>query len=596
MKGTVVATWMNTNRKLFGNSVVNDAMDYVGWGSEKIFSPLENVDDQEIKEFMQYFAEKVNLEVGELWKQIGHDNIISFSHDYPAFFMNDNVYSFLKSLFDIHIVMTKRFAGAKPPIVSIEPISSREAYFNYKSERGMFDYFVGMLEGTCIYYKEDVKIEEITKTTTELKVKLTFDKDIYYKKKYYLNRVFSFGFIKNFGVKVGLASGLISMLGMIPLLGLQHGLIAGGICAVVSTITTLAMTRPVKSLKEELERVINHQYCVDGTIKTNDFFEDIFQLLMQEKKNIQADFVGFKGVTDEMNTFLEKINRISDSMNHTSDGISGVVEQVAEGAVTQAQNTDDAVQSLHANIKELRAIVECENNNKHQLETAIENINTSHENVNNASSNINHSLEQFNEIKIKGASLETKANDINNIVLIVSEIAGQTNLLALNASIEAARAGEQGRGFTVVAESIRKLAEQSKEAVEKINTNLKLFVSEIKSLVESIEVQYGVLENGTDNLELVRKISFEANESIKKVSTSMIDTINKLNVEADSMNYVYDSIESLAVIAQENSASSQEVSANVTTYTNEIKKLIDNITDFKSITENFTNDLNRYKI
>ena len=76
----------------------------------------------------------------------------------------------------------------------------------------------------------------------------------------------------------------------------------------------------------------------------------------------------------------------------------------------------------------------------------------------------------------------------------------------------------------------------------------------------------------------------------------MIDTINKLNVEADSMNYVYDSIESLAVIAQENSASSQEVSANVTTYTNEIKKLIDNITDFKSITENFTNDLNRYKI
>ena len=595
MKGTVVATWMRTNRKLFGNSIVNDAMDYVGWGSEKIFTPLENVDDGEIKNYMQYLAQKVGIEVGELWKKIGHDNIISFSQDYPAFFMHDNLYSFLKSMFDIHIVMTKRFTGAKPPVVDLEPISAREALFKYKSERGMFDYFRGMLEGTCIFFKEDVKIEELSKTDTELTVKLTFDKNIYYNKKYLFNRVFSLGFIRNFGVKVGLFNALLSAAG-IPFLGLKDGLIATAICGVASFISVSILSRPVKTLKEELERNINHQYCVDGAVKTNDFFEDIFMMMKQEKSNIQADFVGFKGVTDEMNTFLEKINTISDSMNHTSDGISGVVEQVAEGAVTQAQNTDDAVQSLHANINELKNIVHSENNNKLQLETAIENINTSYENVNNASGNINYSLEKFNEIKVKGANLEAKANDINNIVLIVSEIAGQTNLLALNASIEAARAGEQGRGFSVVAESIRKLAEQSKEAVEKINTNLELFVSEIKSLVENIETQYAVLEDGTENLELVRKISYEANEAIKKVASSMIGTISKLNVEAESMNNVYDSIESLAVIAQENSASSEEVSANVTTYTNEIKKLIDNIAEFKSITENFTNDLNRYRI
>lgn len=49
MKGTVVATWMRTNRKLFGDSRVDEAMNYVGWGSGKIFSPIENVDDQEIK-------------------------------------------------------------------------------------------------------------------------------------------------------------------------------------------------------------------------------------------------------------------------------------------------------------------------------------------------------------------------------------------------------------------------------------------------------------------------------------------------------------------------------------------------------------------
>lgn len=596
MKGTVVATWMRTNRKLFGDSRVDEAMNYVGWGSGKIFSPIENVDDQEIKKIMNYIAEKQNMPVGELWRKIGQDNIKAFSNDYPAFFIHDNLYSFLKSLFDIHIVMTKKFAGAKPPLVSIEPISKREAIFSYKSSRGMFDYFIGMLQGTCEYFNEKVNIEEISKSDTELNIKLTFDKDIYYKKSYMFNKIFSLGFIRSFGAKAGIFTFIITAIFMLPIIGIIRGLIGSAISGVASFIVVSLMTMPINTIKEEMERIINNQYSVDGEIVTNDFFEDLYMLIKKHKNGIQTDFIGFKGVTDEMNTFVDKINIISDSMENTSNEISGVVEQVADGAIIQAQNTDNAVHSLNENIQELRTIVENENGNKLELEEAMNKINNSYENVDSASKNIMNSLEKFNEVKVKGVRLEEKANDINSIVSIVSGIAEQTNLLALNASIEAARAGEHGRGFAVVAESIRKLAEQSKEAVEEINSNLKQFVSEIKSLVDNIGIQYNALANETNNLEVVRNISFEANQSIQTVATSMIDTINKLNTEADSIANVYDSIESLAAIAEENSASSEEVSANVTTYTNEIKKLIDNISDFKVITENFKNDLNKYRI
>ena len=86
-------------------------------------------------------------------------------------------------------------------------------------------------------------------------------------------------------------------------------------------------------------------------------------------------------------------------------------------------------------------------------------------------------------VKEKGQNLERKANDITNIVSLVSGISDQTNLLALNASIEAARAGEQGRGFAVVAEEVRKLAEQSQQAVKDINDNLSHFANEINPLV-----------------------------------------------------------------------------------------------------------------
>ncbi|MVX67239.1 chemotaxis protein [Clostridium chromiireducens] len=599
MKGTVVSTWMRTNRKLFGDSVVDEAMDYIGWTSKKIFSPIENVDDNEVKRIISYIAKKQNIGVGDLWRQIGQDNIRTFSHDYPAFFKHDNVYSFLKSMFDVHVVMTKKFAGAKPPLVLIEPISSREAIFSYNSSRGMFDYFLGMLDGSCEYFNEKVSVEEMSRTDSELKLKLTFDKDIYYNKKYFVNRLFSLGFIRNFGVKVGIFTFLISTLVLIALLGFDNAvksIVGGAASGIGAFIAVNLMMSPLSQIKEELGRIINNQYNIDGSITTYDFLEDIYKLLKKHKKVVQADFVGFKGVTDEMGAFVNTINKISDTMNHTSNEISGVVEQVAEGAITQAQSTDSAVQALNENIQALRNIVRNENSNKLELENAVDKINNSYENVDNASKNILTSLGKFEDVKIKGTHLEERAKGITQIVSIVSGISEQTNLLALNASIEAARAGEHGRGFAVVADSIRKLAEQSKDAVLEINSNLEQFVNEIKLLVGQIDNQYDVLANETDSLKTVRNISFEANQSVQNVATSMIETINRLNTEADAISNVYDSIESLAAIAEENSASSEEVSASVINYTNEIKKLIENIYDFKGITETFKKDLESYKI
>jgi len=251
---------------------------------------------------------------------------------------------------------------------------------------------------------------------------------------------------------------------------------------------------------------------------------------------------------------------------------------------------------LNGNIETLKEIVNSENSNKEELETALDKINNSYSNVEITSKNIMDSLQKFQEVKDKGIELEEKANNITSIVSIVSQISEQTNLLALNASIEAARAGEAGRGFSVVAEEVRKLAEQTQGAVEEINSNLAEFVNEINILVDKIGIQYDVLEGETTNLEKVRDISLDATKSVQIVAASMIKTINELDKEADSIASIYENIESLSAIAEENSASSEEVSANVSNYTNEIKNLIENIYEFKKLTEEFKVQLSKYKI
>ncbi|MGK0465260.1 MAG: methyl-accepting chemotaxis protein [Clostridium sp.] len=599
MKGTVVATWMKTCRKLYGDSVVDNAMESVGWNARKIFSPVENVDDGQVKNVIGSISKDQSIPIEKLWRNIGKDNLIAFHRDFPAFFQTENVYSFLKSLFDIHVVMTKKFAGAKPPLVGITPISSREAIFTYKSERAMFDYFLGLLDGTCEYFNEKIEIEQVEKTPNSLSLKLTFEKDIYYKKTYRINKMLSLGFIKKVPFKVGMVTFVISVLYAMAVMAGGSIVKATGfalISGVAASLASFIMGRPMALISQTMDQINSNNYVEDGDIVTGDEYEELYIKLKQYKKLFRADFVEFKGVTDEMDTFAENISKISHIMNNTSEDISGVVEQMADCSVSQAENTENAVLILNDNIRSLKDIVKNENNNKDELEKAIVKINNSYESVDSTSKNILGTLEKFQEVKDNGISLETKAHDITSIVSIVSQISEQTNLLALNASIEAARAGEQGRGFAVVADEVRKLAEQSKGAVEEINSNLIEFVKDINTLVDKIGDQYNILQNETKGLEDVRDISYEATMSVRIVSTSMINTINDLDREAESISNIYETIESLAAIAEENSASSEEVSASVGSYTSEIKKLIDSIYEFKKITSSFKNELKKYKI
>lgn len=599
MKGTIIATWMRTCRKLYNDEIVNDAMNSVGWGASKIFSPAENVNDGEVKKVIEYIAKVNNEDTKELWKKIGLDNINAFYKDYPAFFRHENLYSFLRSMFDVHVAMTKKFPGAKPPLVTINPISSKTAVFEYKSERGMFDYLMGMIEGSAKFFGEKLKIEEIERNNNSVKFKFIFEKEIYYKKVYKFNKFLSFGIINNLGLKIGIINFIFCLIISILIFGLNDwfkSIIISILVLFASYISGSVLMRPKSLIIETIDKINNSNYIEDGDIETNDFFEDIFNLLKMHKSIIKADFTGFKGVTDEMSTFVSNINEISNSMNSTSNEISDVVEQVANCAVEQAENTQNVVSILNENIRHLNNIVEDENNNKLELEKSIGKINNSYENIDNTSKNILITLQSFKEVNDKGLELQSKVKDITSIVSVVSEISEQTNLLALNASIEAARAGEQGKGFVVVAEEIRVLAEQSQDAVKDINSNLIKFVDEIKVLVDKIESQFDVLKGESENLKDVRNISYEATTAAAAVAESMIKTIDKLNVQSEAISGIYENMESLAAIAQENSASSEEVSASVSSYTNEIKNLMSNIHEFKNITESFKTELYKYKI
>ena len=503
-------------------------------------------------------------------------------------------------MFDIHVVVTKRVSGANPPILDIKPIDSHTAHMTYSSSRGMFSYFHGMLQGSAKYFNEDIKVDVVEKTNDFTKIAIKFPEEIYLERKFRFNQLLSLGFIKSIEGKIALITGLLVGIPGVILPNYVSPSIFVPIILILSVVVPLfvgkLLFKPLKAINDSLDSMINKNLSIEEDISTNDFFQVLNERINLLKTSIKTDFVGYKGTTDELNEFADKFNDISSNMAHTSTDISNVVEQVASGAIHQAGETEQAAYHLHNSVDSLNDVVERENKGKVDLENAVTQITVGFEDLKNTSDSLNNMLIEFSLVKSKGRDLQNRANQVRSIVETVEKISEKTNLLALNASIEASRAGEYGQGFTVVAVEIRKLAENSKEAVQSINDNLVSFVENIDDFVLDIDKQYDVLESENQKLDNVAKENYESITSISQVSDLIVALTNELTRETDNINNISHTIESLAAIAEENSASSQEVSANVQSYTEEIRRMTESIYEFKKVSMEFSKDLENYVI
>ncbi|MEW4369134.1 methyl-accepting chemotaxis protein [Paenibacillus kandeliae] len=157
--------------------------------------------------------------------------------------------------------------------------------------------------------------------------------------------------------------------------------------------------------------------------------------------------------------------------------------------------------------------------------------------------------------------LESRSQEIGNILGIITGISGQTNLLALNASIEAARVGEHGKGFAVVAGEVRKLAEQSADSANQISTLIAEIQSEIQNAVTSMKKGTLEVEHGMSIANQTGLLFADIHDATKKVTEQIQDissATQQISAGTEEMTATADSLKTTAATAAANSAKVSE--------------------------------------
>ena len=323
-----------------------------------------------------------------------------------------------------------------------------------------------------------------------------------------------------------------------------------------------AMIRPIEEAMRIADSYAGGDLTARVEIETHGDFSRFGASLDAIGESLTALLVEVNNSVGMVSSTSQELASSAEEMNASTEQVSSAIQQISKGAQSQAARVDETAKAM----KEISSSVQEAYTRSMSASEAAKKANDS---ANSGRATVENTIKKMQEIQkvvVESAkvieSLGKRSEEIGEIVDVITNISDQTNLLALNAAIEAARAGDQGRGFAVVAEEVKNLAEDSREAAERIAKMIKEVQSETSKAVEAMQRGTKETAEGMQFIELTGKAFGDIQGLAATTTAGVIEISNLMNTQKEGTQRAAKSIDGIASIAEETASASEESAAS----------------------------------
>lgn len=383
----------------------------------------------------------------------------------------------------------------------------------------------------------------------------------------------------------------------VAIIGIIIMILVAVLSVVVAYLTSNNIVKPLNVVMQRMQSISAGDLSSEPLeITEKDETGKLSISMNKMQKTVKSVMKGIAKASEDLSSHSEELNQSASEVKSGSEQVAITMQELATGSETQATTASNLAVVMENFTKKVQST----NKNGEKIKDSSMGVLSMTTEGKQYMEDTSRQMAKIDEIVqdavAKMATLDNQTQEINNLVVIIQKIADQTNLLALNAAIEAARAGEHGRGFAVVADEVRKLAEQVAVSIADITGFVEKIQTESKRVSDSLQTGYVEVEEGTSQIAKTGQTFNQINASV----TTMVDGIKGItdNLESIKVNseIMNSSIEEIASVSEESAAGVEQTSAASQQITSSMEEVAGSSEQLANLAENLTEMVSHFKL
>lgn len=386
---------------------------------------------------------------------------------------------------------------------------------------------------------------------------------------------------------------VVSMMSIIAVIGTI-------LLGIIIVFIANSIANPIKFLSTHVGHLARYDFThitqesMGGFTGRRDELGAISAALLTMQDNLKHLISSVKEVAQNVATSSQDLALAGDETSRASEEVANAINDIARGAGEQAKDTENGA----VKVAEIGSMIEREQERlgdllnstakvavlKDEGFTIINDLIVKTEESNRASQEIKHVI----------ASTSESADKIRNASSMIRSISEQTNLLALNAAIEAARAGEHGRGFAVVADEVRKLAEQSNQFTSEIETVIGELIHMTSQAVNTVEELGRQIQVQSESVVMTKNKFDGISSAVDVTKVTMQEFSQESRLMLEKKNELVNIIGNLSAIAEQNAAATEESAAAVEEQTATLHHIAQSIDTLAELAEELQAEVSKF--